>query len=140
MGLSKPTKNDLDGVDEKTAKNMTEGMFAVKRLVVENFLKPLNKDVMIKEGFFYVTLSMPDKDLDSSVFSLVNIDVDLYDPYKQCIDFFYPRMVDGGLMLFDEYEFHGCPNSTKVINEFILSIEYYNIYRHGNRLTVRVKK
>jgi len=41
--------------------------------------------------------------LESRRFSFVHIDVDLYKSTVDCLDFFYPRLVPGGIMLFDDY-------------------------------------
>lgn len=38
-------------------------------------------------------------------FSFVHIDVDLYQTAKECCNFFYDRMVQGGVMIFDDYGF-----------------------------------
>jgi O-methyltransferase len=36
-------------------------------------------------------------------FCFVNIDVDLYEPTRESIEFFYPRIVPGGVLVFDDY-------------------------------------
>ena len=36
-------------------------------------------------------------------FSFVHLDCDVYESYQQCLNFFYPRLLPGGVMLFDEY-------------------------------------
>lgn len=51
-------------------------------------------------------------------FSLVHLDVDVYKSYKESLDFFYPRMVDNGLILLDDYGISSCEGATKAINEF----------------------
>ena len=38
-------------------------------------------------------------------FCFVHVDVDLFEPTRESIAFFYPRMVPGGVMLFDDYGF-----------------------------------
>lgn len=38
-------------------------------------------------------------------FSFAHIDVDLYQTTKDCLSFFYDRMVSGGVMIFDDYGF-----------------------------------
>jgi len=37
------------------------------------------------------------------MFSFVHVDVDLYEPARDCCEFFYSRMVKNGMMLFDDY-------------------------------------
>ena len=43
--------------------------------------------------------------LDALRFALVHIDVDIHDAVRDSIAFFYPRLVPGGVMLFDDYGF-----------------------------------
>ena len=35
--------------------------------------------------------------------SFLHLDVDLYDSYKDCLNFFYTNVVKGGIITFDEY-------------------------------------
>jgi len=52
-------------------------------------------------------------------FCFVNVDVDLYEPTRDSIAFFYPRVVAGGVMLFDDYGSAMCPGAAKAIDEFM---------------------
>ena len=51
-------------------------------------------------------------------FSFVHVDVDLYEPTRDTIDFFYSRVSSNGIMLFDDYGFKSCPGAKKAIDEF----------------------
>jgi hypothetical protein len=51
-------------------------------------------------------------------FKLVHIDVDLYEPTWDSLQFFYPRMVSGGVILFDDYGFTSCPGARKATDSF----------------------
>jgi hypothetical protein len=51
-------------------------------------------------------------------FSLVHLDVDVYQSYKESLEFFYPRMMKDGLILFDDYNIPSCEGATKAIDEF----------------------
>ena len=51
-------------------------------------------------------------------FSFVHIDVDLYQPTKDSVEFFYPRLSPGGIMLFDDYATSTCPGANLAIAEF----------------------
>ena len=35
--------------------------------------------------------------------SFLHLDVDLYQSYKDCLEFFYPKLLKGGIVTFDEY-------------------------------------
>lgn len=52
-------------------------------------------------------------------FCYVHIDVDLYQPTLDSIEFFYPRMNEGGIIVCDDYGFTSCPGATKAIDEYL---------------------
>jgi predicted O-methyltransferase YrrM len=81
---------------------------------VKEFLGDCN-NVVFHPGFFPVTAE-PVKD---KKFCFVYFDADLYQSTKSCLEFFYPRMVRGGVMIFDDYEWKGCPGLKKAIEEFL---------------------
>lgn len=51
-------------------------------------------------------------------FCFLHVDVDLHEPTLKSIEFFYPRMSPGGVMLFDDYGFGTCPGARAAIDEF----------------------
>ncbi len=51
-------------------------------------------------------------------FAFVHIDVDLYEPTRDSLAFFYPRLVQGGILLCDDYGFASCPGARKAMDEF----------------------
>ena len=75
------------------------------------------KNVSIYKGIF------PDDHSDkikNNKFSLVHIDVDIYKSYIDCLNFFYPRMVDGGIIALDDYYAPTCKGAKLAIDEFFL--------------------
>lgn len=52
-------------------------------------------------------------------FCFVHIDVDLYEPTLASLQFFYPRMVAGGIILCDDYGFSTCPGAKKAFDEYM---------------------
>lgn len=52
-------------------------------------------------------------------FSFVHIDVDLYEPTKESLQFFYPRLNDGGILLCDDYGSGVCPGATQACDEYL---------------------
>lgn len=58
----------------------------------------------------------------TAIFSFVHIDMDQYQSTKSAIDFFYTRMTPGGLMIFDDYEWAGCPGVKKALDEFPVDV------------------
>ena len=64
----------------------------------------------------YLMMSMPDAVFHVGIFpqtlpydladiAFVHVDCDQYASYRACIDCLYPRMVEGGIMVFDDYPF-----------------------------------
>jgi len=58
------------------------------------------------------------KPVEEELFCFVYVDVDIYQSVKDCLEFFYSRMVPGGVILFDDYEVRDCSGVKKAINEF----------------------
>jgi len=50
-------------------------------------------------------------------FSFVHVDVDLYQPIYDSFEFFYPRLVKHGIMVFDDYGCTQFPGAKKAIDE-----------------------
>ncbi len=65
-------------------------------------------------GFFPATAPP----IENLKFSLAHIDVDIYRSVLDCCEFFYPRMVAGGMMVFDDYGFESCPGAKAAVDEF----------------------
>jgi len=53
-------------------------------------------------------------------FAFVHIDVDIFQPTRDSLEFFYPRLVPGELFVFDDYGFDLCPSVTKAVDDFFL--------------------
>ncbi len=71
----------------------------------ESVKKYLSKydSVFLYKGIFPET-SDPIKD---SKFSFVHLDVDLYQSTRDCLEFFYPRLIKGGIILTHDYHSNG---------------------------------
>lgn len=82
------------------------------------------KNVTIYVGFFPDTA----KPIAEKTFSFVHIDVDIYKSYIDCCKFFYPRMVEGGIMLFDDVGFIDCAGAKIALDEFFSDKEEFPIY------------
>jgi O-methyltransferase len=53
-------------------------------------------------------------------FSFVHIDVDLYQPIWDSLEFFYPRLIPGGIIVLDDYGYLAFPGAKKAVDEFLL--------------------
>ncbi len=50
-------------------------------------------------------------------FRFCHIDVDVYQSAKDIVDWLWPRLVTGGIIVFDDYGFGGCDGVTHFVNE-----------------------
>lgn len=78
-----------------------ENQYACSRPAVENYLKEY-ENIEYYEGLF------PDstegvEEVQQAQYSLAHFDVDLYEGTLACLEFFYPRMVTGGVMITHDY-------------------------------------
>jgi hypothetical protein len=71
--------------------------------------------VELIKGYFSQTLPR----YANCVFSFVHLDCDTYEAYRECLEFFYPRMSPGGVILFDEYNDPPWPGCNKAVNNFL---------------------
>lgn len=69
--------------------------------------------------------------------SLLHIDVDLYQPYRDSLEHLWPLMLPGGIVLFDEYDSESdakkWPGAKKAIDEFCMSRDI-QVKRHWTGL------
>lgn len=78
---------------------------------VTQFLADLPNVVLIP-GIFPATFSQVPAD---EKFCIVHLDCDQYDSYNNALDFFMPRLSDGGYMIFDDYTH--CEGAKRAIDE-----------------------
>ncbi|HNC08102.1 MAG TPA: TylF/MycF/NovP-related O-methyltransferase [Anaerolineales bacterium] len=57
--------------------------------------------------------------LKDSFMHFVHLDMDIYEPTLYALQFFNDRMVQGGVVLLDDYGFETCPGIEKAVNEFL---------------------
>jgi O-methyltransferase len=52
-------------------------------------------------------------------FRFVHVDVDLYQPTLDSLEFFYPRLSDRGVVVLDDYGLATCPGAHRAVEEFM---------------------
>lgn len=56
--------------------------------------------------------------LNDSRIAFAHVDVVLYHAIRDCCEFIYPRLVPGGILLFDDYGIAACPGARKAVDEY----------------------
>ena len=54
---------------------------------------------------------------DPGPIAWAHVDVDIYQAVKDSIEFIYPRLVQGGFLVFDDYGFPSCPGARRAVDE-----------------------
>jgi O-methyltransferase len=79
---------------------------------VANFISG-NSNVIIHKGYFPGST----KDIDVEEYAFVHLDADLYHPTLSGLQYFYPRLAEGGIIIIHDYN-HTWEGVTKAVNEF----------------------
>lgn len=72
------------------------------------------KNVKLYKGWIPEVFSQ----LEDAQYSFVHIDVDLYEPTKDSINYFYPKMISGGVMICDDYGSYKTIGARKAFLDF----------------------
>ena len=59
------------------------------------------------------------EEIKNEKFSFINIDVDLYEPTRDSLDFFYPRLINGGCIHLDDYNLREWPGNKIALDSFL---------------------
>lgn len=73
------------------------------------------KNITVLDGVF------PDQTgykVENKTFRFCHIDVDVYQSAKDAVEWLWPRMVDGGIIAFDDYGIEFCSGVTTFVGEF----------------------
>lgn len=107
-GLSAPASADGD--------YWRAGALAASEELVRENLKLFEKSVVFHKGWIPERFS----DVEGKTFAFVHVDVDLYQPTKDSIEFFYSRLARGGVFLCDDYGCSTCPGATEAVDSFLI--------------------
>lgn len=101
---------DLVGVDSDVRRDAfsDNSLEFVKKVVGD-------ESVQFVKGHFPGSLSQISTSLR---FCLVHIDCDLYAPFKDALEYFYPLLVDGGMLIMHDYSSYSWDGVEKAVDEF----------------------
>jgi hypothetical protein len=99
---------------------------------------PHPEKAVFKKGFFPQSAE-GDTELADEQFVFVNLDFDLYLPIYAGLDFFYPKMVKGGLILVHDYFSWHCKGASEAINKWCAENDV-NFMPVGDAISIAVMK
>jgi hypothetical protein len=102
-------KKDLIGVDQNKKVEFQDNSLNN----VKNFLG--NENVSYEVGYFPETF---DNDRHNRKFAVLSFDVDLYEPMKNCLNYFYPLLSVGGIIFIHDYSSGHWNGAKKALDEF----------------------
>lgn len=91
------------------------GSLAAGEEIVARKLEPFAEMLEFHKGW------IPDRfpDVKEKAFAFVHVDVDLQQPTLDSVEFFYPRLSAGGILICDDYGCSTCPGATQAIDTFL---------------------
>ena len=120
-GLSKPTSEDreLFYLDEKKKKLISTQFSSSEVFVKDKVLKDFNF-VKTYKGWIPSRFS----EVKDKNFSLVHIDVDLYKPTFSSLEFFFPKLSKGGVIVCDDYNASAFPGAKDAWDLYFKNKDY----------------
>lgn len=111
-GLSEPTPQDALASTGKAY--WTQSDLSVPEDLVRSNLAGFDQDLLIFKGW------IPDRfpEVAERRFALLHVDVDLYQPTLDALEFFWPRLAPGGMVVCDDYGSRKCPGAKRAMDEF----------------------
>lgn len=114
QGLSEPRAEDAVDDSDPEAGNLRQmtrrGQFAAP---LEDVREALSAFPRIAYFPGWIPDAFPAE--TESRYRFVHVDVDVHQPTRDCLEYFYPRLVPGGILVCDDY---GWPGARKAIDDF----------------------
>lgn len=84
------------------------------------YFKMLYPNVRVLKGYSPAVFDFFD---DKTTYTFLHIDIDVFSSGQDAINFFWPRLLPGGFMLWDDYGFTSCKGIKLLIDEFTKDLE-----------------
>jgi O-methyltransferase len=94
------------------------------KAAVRDLVAPAGVKVEMHSGY------IPDTFRETGIAQLAyaHVDVDLYQSVLDCIEFVYPRLVPGGIIIFDDYGFPSCTRAREAVDQAFAALPEKPIY------------
>jgi len=114
-GLSQPDENDE--IKNNYSYKWKKNDLSISEQIAKKNLKDFKDRYMLFKGW------IPNRfnEVAQKRFSLIHIDVDLYQPTLDSISFFWERLNTGGALVCDDYGSLLCPGAKKAMDDFFQS-------------------
>jgi len=123
--------SDLNQEDKNLLQEMSEEEVSKQK----DYLKSSEQQVKnILKDFEFVEIYngwIPKKffHIKDKKFQFVHLDVDLYEPTRDSLNFFFPKLAEGGIIVCDDYNFSTFPGAKKAWDDFFKDKkESYNFF------------
>lgn len=136
-GLSIPSPEDISSVYDSSE---IKGRFACSLEQVDKNLAQFDWIRFVKGWIpkVFEPDSLVNNSLDLFGYSFVHIDVELYEPTLASLNFFYPKMNKGGIIVCDDCGYDAFPGSHKAMNKFCEENKLSPIYlTTGNGVLIK---
>lgn len=111
-GFPEPTIKDLSNRNPKKGEWSGTSILDVHTSLKVSYIR--NTLIALVDGFFDQTIQR----WGDNKIALLHLDCDLYESYKICLKYLYPKVVKGGVILFDDYNYSDWPGATKAVDEY----------------------
>ena len=102
---------------------------------VVDYLSSFDRVTVHKGEFASVAPGLPDQS-----YRLVHVDVDLYEPTLECLRYFSPRLVPGGVIVLDDYGSPTCPGVDRAAKEYLASDRSVQVWSTRPKQLVLVRR
>lgn len=113
-----PEANFQDDINALKAQISTDGEYSIEKEQLEKVLeyKGINKNIELIEGDITKTVPQYISSYPELKISLLNLDVDIYEPTVTILENFFPRISKGGVLILDDYSTF--PGETKAVDDY----------------------
>jgi hypothetical protein len=102
-----------------------EGMYAASRAEVENNINAADRPrIKLVEGYFSDSLKQPEAAALGPV-AYARIDCDLYEATKDCLEFLTPRLVDGAIIVLDDWSHNIVHSQGRAFAEWVRTVPQF---------------
>ena len=113
--------SDVDHRDKNIARDLSKEQILTEKKQFEsdeNFVRNNLKEFNFVK-FYKGWIPERFKEVENKKFQFVNVDVDLYQPTYDSFKFFFPRLVEGGVIHCDDYNISQFPGCKDAVDKYL---------------------